>query len=152
MTVPVSTSLVPGPIVACCTLVAQIPVMKRSLGNWTRLHACIYQWCNYDIIFTGMSVVLVVNNLGGTSNMDLSTMANAAIRHLGMYSYYIITGECESHTQWWEMLRVSLSHAWGFKLVESLSFFGMGVGGKRWYQHNNKKSKWYGLLMLRLIL
>jgi len=31
-----------------------------------------------------MKVVLVVNNLGGTSNLELSIVANAAIRHLGM--------------------------------------------------------------------
>ena len=34
-------------------------------------------------LFTGMKVVLVVNNLGGTSNIHLSTMADAAIKHLG---------------------------------------------------------------------
>ena len=36
------------------------------------------------IVFTGIKVVLVVNNLGGTSNLELSIVANAAIRHLGM--------------------------------------------------------------------
>ena len=36
-----------------------------------------------SMIFTGMKVVLVVNNLGGTSNIHLSTMADAAIKHLG---------------------------------------------------------------------
>ena len=33
----------------------------------------------------GISVALVVNNLGGTSNLELLIMANSAIRHLGMY-------------------------------------------------------------------
>ena len=33
----------------------------------------------------GMEVVLVVNNLGGTSNLELSIMTNAAIRYLGMH-------------------------------------------------------------------
>ena len=32
-----------------------------------------------------MKVALVVNNLGGTSNLELSIVAKAAIRHLGMY-------------------------------------------------------------------
>ena len=36
-----------------------------------------------SMIFTGMKVVLVVNNLGGTSNIHLSTMTDAAIKHLG---------------------------------------------------------------------
>ena len=32
----------------------------------------------------GMEVALVVNNLGGTSNLELSIMTNAAIRYLGI--------------------------------------------------------------------
>lgn len=31
-----------------------------------------------------MEVVLVVNNLGGTSNLELSIVTNSAIRYLGM--------------------------------------------------------------------
>ena len=37
MTIPVSTSLVPSLIIACCTCVARIPVLKRS-----HIHA--YNW------------------------------------------------------------------------------------------------------------
>ncbi len=33
--------------------------------------------------FPGMRVALVVNNLGGTSNLELYIMANSAIRYLG---------------------------------------------------------------------
>ena len=35
------------------------------------------------ILSSGMEVALVVNNLGGTSNLELSIMTNAAIRYLG---------------------------------------------------------------------
>ena len=34
-------------------------------------------------VCVGMEVALVVNNLGGTSNLELSLVANAAIRYLG---------------------------------------------------------------------
>lgn len=34
-------------------------------------------------IGVGMRVALLVNNLGGTSNLELLIMANAAIRYLG---------------------------------------------------------------------
>ena len=36
-----------------------------------------------DVFIAGMSVALLVNNLGGTSNLELLVMANAAIRYLG---------------------------------------------------------------------
>lgn len=35
---------------------------------------------------TGSKIALIVNNLGGTSNLELAVMANAAIRYLGEYT------------------------------------------------------------------
>ena len=37
-------------------------------------------------LYTGMQVALVVNNLGGTSNLELSIVTNGAIRYLGTCS------------------------------------------------------------------
>ena len=50
-------------------------------------------------------MVLVVNNLGGTSNIELCIVANAAIRHLGIYTValFIITSLLVSvspYVQW----------------------------------------------------
>lgn len=45
---------------------------------------CLFQQSNLlSVTSAGMEVALVVNNLGGTSNLELSIMTNAAIRHLG---------------------------------------------------------------------
>ena len=43
---------------------------------------CIFI-CHCLIIIAGTCVTLLVNNLGGTSNLELLVMANAAIRYLG---------------------------------------------------------------------
>ena len=35
------------------------------------------------LVAIGMKVALVVNNLGGTSNLELSVVANSAVKYLG---------------------------------------------------------------------
>ncbi len=43
---------------------------------------------------TGSKIALIVNNLGGTSNLELAVMANAAIRYLGEWVVVMMSG-------WW---------------------------------------------------
>ena len=45
---------------------------------------CLPIYClTYTSLSLDMEVALVVNNLGGTSNLELSIMTNASIRYLG---------------------------------------------------------------------
>ena len=46
------------------------------------VHCIRVMWRLHIIIIIGMDVTLVVNNLGGTSYLELYLMANAAVRYL----------------------------------------------------------------------
>ena len=50
---------------------------------------------DYCTISTGDEVGVVINNLGGTSNVELAVMANDTIRYLGeltiTYNFHIIS-------------------------------------------------------------
>lgn len=48
-------------------------------------------------LHAGMGVALVVNNLGGTSNLELYVMTNAAIRFLGMPEHVVLLSLLPSH-------------------------------------------------------
>ena len=39
--------------------------------------------CSVTILIPGMDVTLVVNNLGGTSHLELYLIANSALKYLG---------------------------------------------------------------------
>ena len=54
------------------------------------LCSCHYT-CEMSCAVPGMEVALVVNNLGGTSNLELSIMANGAIRYLGRWLYIMMS-------------------------------------------------------------
>ena len=58
-------------------------------------------WCVdlcVNCVYSGDKIGLVLNNLGGTSNLEMGILANDAVRYLGMLSVekLIIT--------WWEGL------------------------------------------------
>ena len=42
---------------------------------------------NYFALTAGDEVGVVINNLGGTSNLELAVMANDTIRYLGMLTF-----------------------------------------------------------------
>ena len=44
---------------------------------------------DYFTLAAGDEVGVVINNLGGTSNLELAVMANDAIRYLGMFNSHL---------------------------------------------------------------
>ena len=74
--------------IGVCILNSLVRICCRDASQMTKLKisfCCVYYLTLriHFILGTGTEIVLVVNNLGGTSNLELCIMTNAAIRYLG---------------------------------------------------------------------
>ena len=75
-----------------CSLQTQVCKSKKRLDD---AGIFIYLF-SYMHIYAGDSVALMVNNLGGTSVLELNILANEAVNYLGKLKGVLFCSMCEN--------------------------------------------------------